>query len=210
MKRLIAVAGAMVLASAFAGTASAEKVDMKAFSCQELTQSMGSKDNDDQYGATVILYWLHGYLRTEEQGTVVDFDNMMKSFEKTTDFCAKNPNIGVMTASEKFMGDKEPKPGKGAIDLAIIKCEKVVHSDKNDSQGLGQILMWLHGFHAASDGETVIDFDKFASDSKSIGEYCNENQQVGFYTASEKIMTGEDAGDGSDEDNSGSEDNSQN
>lgn len=208
MKRLIAVAGAMVLASAFAGTASAEKVDMKAFSCQELTQSMASTDKDDQYGASVILYWLHGYLRTEAQGTVVDFDNMMKSFEKTTEFCAKNPNIGVMTASQKFMGESEPKAGKGAIDLAIIKCEKVVHTDKDDTQGLGQILMWLHGFHAATDGETVIDFDKFSSDSKSIGEYCNENQQVGFYTASEKVMSGEDAGDG--EDTSGSEDDSQN
>jgi hypothetical protein len=201
MQKLFAAAAAALMLFSFGQVASAESVDAKVFSCKELTAAMQSKDEDDQYGASVILYWMHGYLSTEERGTVMDFGTMMKSFEKTADFCSKNPNIGVLTASQKFMGENEPAPGNDAVDLAILKCEKIVQSDRSDAQGMGQILMWLAGYHASDNGETIIDFDKFKSDSESIGEYCQKNQQIGFYTASEKIM-GDDAEDdaGSDED----------
>lgn len=192
MKRILAALAAACCLSAFASAASAETIDAKAFSCKELTDSLASKDKEDQYGATVILYWIHGYLRTDEQGTVVDFNNMLKAFEQTTDYCSKNPNIGVLTASQKFMGAAEANPGSDAIDLAIIKCGKVLESEGDDGQGLGQILMWLEGFHAADDEETVIDLDQFAEDAKDIGAYCAENRMVGFYTASEKIMGSDD------------------
>jgi len=189
MRTLVSAVFAALSACVLVSPASAESIDASAFSCKELTDALGSSAENDQYGATVLLYWMHGYLATEEQGTVVDFDQMLKAFEKTTAFCAENPNIGVMTASEKFMGENLAAAGKEAIDLSVIKCEKVVNSDNNDAQGLGQIMMWLAGYHASYEENTVIDLDKFDTDTKKIGSYCGQNLQVGFYTATEKFMS---------------------
>lgn len=193
MKTIFATLSIALMSTLSVAPASAETVDAKVFSCQELTSAIASKDKDDQFGASAILYWIHGYLATEEQGTVMDFGNMMKSFEKTAEFCGKNPNIGVLTAGQKFMGENEPAAGTDAVDLAIMTCEKIVNSDRSDEKGLGQIMMWLAGFHASDDGDTLIDFNKLEEEATSIGSYCSDNQQVGFYTASEKFM-------GSDED----------
>jgi hypothetical protein len=192
MRNLVSAVFAALSLFALNTPASAESIDASAFSCKELTDALNSADESDQYGATVLLYWMHGYLATEEQGTVVDFDQALKAFERTAEFCAQNPNIGVMTASQKYMGENLAAAGKDAIDLSVIKCEKVINSDKDDAQGLGQIMMWLAGYHASYDENTVIDLDKFDTDTNKIGSYCGENLQVGFYTASEKFMNSSD------------------
>lgn len=189
MKRSVKSAAlAAILFGSFAQTAAAETIDASVFTCKELTEAMQSKSEDDQYGASVILYWISGYLATDDQGTVVDFDNVLKEFEQTVDFCTGNPQIGVLTASQKFMGENAEEATGEALDLSVIKCEKVISSDKDDVQGLGQIMMWLAGYHASYAENTVIDFDEFGKNSKLMGDYCRANTQVGFFTASQKFM----------------------
>jgi hypothetical protein len=182
-----AAIAALLLVVGFSA-ASATSMDASTFSCKELTEKNESTDKTAQYGASVILYWMAGYQATQEQGTVVDFDNMLKEFTQTTEFCSKNPGIGVMTASGNFMGENSVKATEKAIDLAILKCEAVNSTKENETDGLGQILMWLAGYHASVAKSTVIDMDKFAESVEKMTAYCAENPEMGLFTASEKFM----------------------
>ncbi len=201
MKRLLlsVIAAAFLLAPAISASA-AESLDASTLSCKELTEKVQSSDKSANYGASVILYWMEGYQATDEQGTVVDFDNVAKEFAATTDYCGKNPGVGVMTASSKFMGENAEDATPKAIDLAILKCEAVNSTKENETDGLGQILMWLAGYHASVAKSTVIDMEKFGASVEKITTYCVEHPEMGLFTTSEKFM-----GDDSDTDSGGDE-----
>lgn len=187
-----------------------EPMDASTVTCQQLTES-GNEGGQGAYGASVILYWMAGYHTTDDQDTVVDFDNLVKEMAATVDFCAKNPAISVMKASAKFMGENSSEPSGKAIDLSIIKCEQVNSSKPDDAEGLGQILMWLSGYHKSTGETTIIDMDEFAKSVDKMAEYCKKNPQIGLYTASEKFMSDESDGtdDSSDDNSDASDDNSE-
>ncbi|HET6390180.1 HdeA/HdeB family chaperone [Hyphomicrobium sp.] len=187
---LSAAAAALLLASPF-HTASADVIDASTLTCRDLVAKAASSDKKEEYGASVILYWVAGYLATVEQGTVVDFDNLGTEFGQTIEFCGDNPDIGVMTAAQKYMGENAEDATSKAIDLAILKCEGVMNSDVEDADGLGQILMWLAGYHASYAESKVIDTDKFKKSIEKIANYCAENPQMGLFTTSEKFMGGD-------------------
>lgn len=188
MLRFLACLAAAFMAIAGVPTgASAGPIDASTVTCKDLTDS-GKSGGDGAYGASVILYWMAGYHATDEQGTVVDFDNLIKEMGQTAEYCSQNPAIGVMTASAKYMGTNAPAATPKAIDLSILKCEHVNTSKPDDAEGLGQILMWLSGYHKSTGGTTLIDMDEFAKSAEKIGQYCGKNPEVGLYTASEKFM----------------------
>ena len=184
-----ALSAAMIAAVSL--PASAESVDASAFSCKELTDSLNSTDKETQYGAVVILSWMAGYNATEDQGTVVDFDTLKKDGNKVVDFCASNPNIGVMTAAAKFMGENATAVTKEAIDLAVIKCGAIAN-DPNptdaDAEGAGVVLMWLAGYYASAEEETMIDLDALGKSGEEIGKTCGENENMGLVTAARKVL----------------------
>lgn len=190
---LSAVTAALLLATSFT-SASADTLDASTLTCSELAEKSKSSDKTEAYGATVVLYWMAGYQATAEQGTVVDFDNLLKEFNETTEFCGQNPTVGVMSASEKFMGENAEDQTSKAIDLAILKCEAVNSTKEDETDGLGQILMWLAGYHASVAKSTVIDMDKFGESVTKMATYCAENPQMGLFTASEKFMGEEEDG----------------
>ena len=194
MRTLFGVIAAVLVLISVQGPAFADSVDASTVSCHELIEKSQSSDKTAQYGASVILFWMEGYQATSEQGTVVDFDNMAKEFAATTEFCSNNPGIGVMTASAKFMGENAEDATPKAIDLSILKCEAVNTTKENETDDLGQILMWLAGYHASMAKSTIIDLDKFGDSVAKMTTYCAENPDMGLFTASEKFMAEE--GDG--------------
>jgi acid stress chaperone HdeB len=185
------LAAAIVAAMAVVGaqtTASAETLDASAFSCADLTESANSSDKQGQLGASMILHWLHAYLGTEEQGTVIDANAMTTVFDQTKKFCSENPNIGVMTAAKKYMGENEPKPGKDALDVSVLTCEIVQEMAEKDENATAELIMWVMGYHASSGDDTLIDMTKMDTATKKMGSYCSDNKNVSFLTASEKMM----------------------
>lgn len=194
MLRFFACALAGVLSLAAATTvAMSEPMDASTLTCKQLTDS-GNEGGEGAYGASVILYWMAGYHTTDEQSTVVDFDNLVNEMKKTVEFCEKNPSISVMNASAKFMGENAGEATPKAIDLSIIKCEQVNASKPGDAEGLGQILMWLSGYHKSTGETTIVDMDEFSKSVDKMADYCKKNPQVGLYTASEKFMSEESDG----------------
>ena len=178
-------AAAVALFAATAAPAAAETVDAATISCETLTKGVEAKNIAF---VNAILNWMGGYHATEKQGTVVEWSKLSKAFEETVTFCGENPNIGVMSASEKFMGEEIEETGPKSFDLAIVTCENAL-SDKSVLKDLGDTLMWLSGYHTSMSKEkTMLDLDKFVEDTKKIATYCVAHPKNSLVTASEKYM----------------------
>lgn len=186
------VAGVFVLLmSALPLQARASTLDAMTFTCAQLNDANASDKHADHYGASTLLYWLAGYHATEGQGTIVDFDQLIAAFNKTSEYCKENAAISVFNASAQYLGSNAEEPGGEAVDLALITCQKAISTPKEQRDGLGQILMWLSGYHAGYAEDTVIDFDAFEGSAKEIGAYCAANPHIGLYAASDKFMGAE-------------------
>ena len=178
-------------AFATAGTAFAQQLDASTLTCKELIEASNSTKNDDQFGAGAILHWISGYLATQDQGTVMDFGAMKTDFGAVLEYCNANPEIGVMTAAEKYMGDNASEASADIVDLSTVKCQRVIDTKPDDVEGLSVILMWLAGYNASYKKDTIIDFDKLAKEGEQIGKFCGESPDFGLVTATNKFM-GED------------------
>jgi acid stress chaperone HdeB len=89
---------AMLAASA---PASAETVDLSTIKCKEFLDS--GKEN-----ISYIAMWLHGYYAGKaDASAVIDFDKFTKSAGELGKYCAENPTLGLITAADKTLADKD-------------------------------------------------------------------------------------------------------
>jgi acid stress chaperone HdeB len=93
------VAGATLLAAAMlaADGANAQAVDLAAISCKEFVEL--PKDT-----AAAVTMWLDGYLTDEDEPAVLDLDRIKVKAERLAAFCARNPQMGLISAAEDVMG----------------------------------------------------------------------------------------------------------
>lgn len=169
--------------------AQADPIDVSTISCERLATAYASKTADDLSFVNGILNWMGGYHATEDQGTVVDWDKLSDSFNKTVEFCSDHPSVGVLSASEKFMGENIEDASPESVDLAIVTCETVL-TNKDVQKNIGDTFMWLAGYHASyNNGSTMLDIDKFIKETSQIAEYCQANPKAGLVTAAEKFMS---------------------
>jgi len=179
---------------AFSLPASASGLDATTITCGELTAAEASQSSDDHFGAAVLLSWLAGYHATAEQGTVVDFDALKADVERTAAYCKEFPQVGVYSASEKFMGENATEVSSGAVDLATIKCRRIVDAaNADDSDGLAVIMMWLAGYYASDAEDTIIDKDKLEKQGYEIGKACALSTETGLITVANDVMQHDDS-----------------
>jgi acid stress chaperone HdeB len=194
MRRLYSIVAIALLQVAGLSTqALADKVDISTVSCSQLLAAIDSGSENDKSGMGGILYWIAGYVTTDEQGSVVDFDALGKDFEKILAGCKAKPKVGVLTIATKVLGENATAQGNEAIDLATMTCEAAVKSSKDEEEGLGFILMWIAGYHASDSEYKVFDTEEFVSAMEKVGEYCGAHPSVGLLTASEEFMSSDDS-----------------
>ncbi len=186
MNKLILSLVSAVLITACAAQASAEVIDTSTIACEKLVAAYKAKTEGSVGFVNGILNWMGGYHATEKQGTVVDWKKLSKAIDQTIEYCAEHPNVGVMSASEKFMGEQIEEAGPEALDVAIVTCENTLSAN---SIATGNTFMWLSGYHTSTNKEsTMLDIEKFKQHITQIAEYCVANPKTGLVTASEKFM----------------------
>ena len=84
---------AILATTAFA--ARAEVLDLSTMTCAKFQAS--SKDD-----IGIILTWLDGYYRNENDPPVIDTDKFVARAKKLGEFCSANPSIGLITATDKL------------------------------------------------------------------------------------------------------------
>jgi len=76
---------------------SAQKVDLSIIPCKEFISSPTER-------ISMILMWMTGYYADADDPPVIDFDEMKERATKLGEYCAKNPDMGLMTAAEEIFG----------------------------------------------------------------------------------------------------------
>jgi acid stress chaperone HdeB len=90
----ILVAAALTVAT----PAHAQKVDLSTISCKQFLES--SKET-----ISLILMWMAGYFADQDDPPVVDFDKMKEDAQALGAYCAKNPEMGLITAAEETIAN---------------------------------------------------------------------------------------------------------
>lgn len=84
----------------FCGCAVAGDIDLSTWTCQKFQSA--SKDD-----VGVILAWLDGYYRGDDDAPVINTDKFVANAKKLGEYCSAHPDIGLITATDKLFKPKE-------------------------------------------------------------------------------------------------------
>jgi acid stress chaperone HdeB len=94
-------AGALVAGLLFCGNAAfATEIDLSTWTCHQFQSA--SKDD-----IGVILAWLDGYYRGDNDPPIIDTDKFVENAKKLGEYCSAHPDIGLITATDKLFKPKE-------------------------------------------------------------------------------------------------------
>ncbi|QIB32712.1 HdeA/HdeB family chaperone [Ancylobacter pratisalsi] len=90
---------ALALACAFVPLpAFADQIDLSTMTCAEFLQS-------DKTEMMLTLAWLDAYYKDVDAPPVIDTDKFVANAGKLGDYCAANPTIGLITATDELFGE---------------------------------------------------------------------------------------------------------
>ena len=93
MKRVAAVLGCGMLA--WGAPAFADDIDLSTWTCHQF-QSASKED------VGVILAWLDGYYKEEDDPPVIDTAELVAHAKKLGEYCAAHPNDALIDATDKL------------------------------------------------------------------------------------------------------------
>lgn len=82
------------------GVASAEQIDLSTWTCKKFQSA--SKDD-----VGVILAWLDGYYKGENDPPVFDTDKFVANAKRLGEYCAAHPDMGLITAADTLFEKKK-------------------------------------------------------------------------------------------------------
>jgi len=91
----------LVLAAALATmpcSAMADRIDLSTTTCEQFLKS-------DQTEMMLTLAWLDAYYKDEDAPPVIDTEKFVANAEKLGGYCAANPSIGLITATDELFGE---------------------------------------------------------------------------------------------------------
>jgi acid stress chaperone HdeB len=83
------------LTPTYLSPAFADDIDLSTWTCKQFVSA--SKDD-----IGVILAWLDGYYKQEDDPPVIDTTKFVDNAKKLGEYCAANPEIGLITATDKL------------------------------------------------------------------------------------------------------------
>jgi acid stress chaperone HdeB len=97
---LVKVLSAIVTAALLATVTPvhAQKVDLSTITCKQFLEM--PRDS-----VSLILMWMTGYYADQDASPIIDFDKMKEDATKLAAYCAKNPDIGLITAAEETIAE---------------------------------------------------------------------------------------------------------
>jgi acid stress chaperone HdeB len=93
MKTAVATMAAAFLM--WSAPVSAADIDLSTWTCQRF-QSASKED------IGIILSWLDGYYKDEDDPPVIDTDLFVENAKKLGEYCSAHPDTGLITATDKL------------------------------------------------------------------------------------------------------------
>jgi acid stress chaperone HdeB len=78
--------------------AKAETLDLATMSCKQFVES-GSDE------IKMVLTWLDGWYKGDSDDAIIDTEVFVSNAKKFGAYCGANPNVSIVTAAEKILGE---------------------------------------------------------------------------------------------------------
>jgi len=72
-------------------------LDLSLLTCREFLAT----DKDE---IRIILAWLDGYYKDDQDPPILDTDALVANLKKLNEYCAANPTVGLITATDRLFG----------------------------------------------------------------------------------------------------------
>ena len=96
MRLITCAIGAIAIGLLAGGTsASATSIDLSTWSCAKFQ----SADKED---IGVILAWMDGYYRGEDDPPIIDTEKFVANAKKLGEYCSAHPETGIITAADEL------------------------------------------------------------------------------------------------------------
>jgi len=93
------VAGFLAAAMlACSSPAFAEDIDLSTWTCKKFQTA-------DKETIEIILTWLDGYYKDQDDPPVIEMDKFVDNAKKLGEYCSDHPDIGLITAADKLFSD---------------------------------------------------------------------------------------------------------
>ena len=83
---------------AYCNPASATDIDLSTWTCKQFLTA-------DQETIKLILTWLDGYYKDQEDPPVIETDQFVANAKKLGEYCGDHPDQGLITAADKLFSD---------------------------------------------------------------------------------------------------------
>ena len=93
MKFIAGVVAAALLACC--SPAVADDIDLSTWTCKKFQSA-------DKETIEIILTWLDGYYKDQDDPPVIETDQFVDNAKKLGEYCAAHPDIGLITATDKL------------------------------------------------------------------------------------------------------------
>jgi acid stress chaperone HdeB len=96
MKFSVGAAGVLVVGLIAGGApALSANIDLSTWTCAKFRAA-----NKDDVG--VIMAWMDGYYRDENDPPVIDTEKFVANAKKLGEYCAAHPDVGIVTAADEL------------------------------------------------------------------------------------------------------------
>ena len=96
MKLALGAVSAIIAGLLACGTSAfATSIDLSTWTCAKFQAA----DKDD---IGVILAWMDGYYRDEDDPPVIDTEKFVANAKKLGEYCSAHPEIGIVTAADEL------------------------------------------------------------------------------------------------------------
>jgi acid stress chaperone HdeB len=97
MKLFVSLLAAAMI-SCCSATAFAEDIDLSTWTCKKFQSA-------DKETIGIILTWLDGYYKDQDDPPVIELDKFVDNAKKLGEYCSDHPEIGLITAADKLFSD---------------------------------------------------------------------------------------------------------
>ena len=115
--------------------------------------------------------WMSGWFNHKWGYTSVGLNDFARNIASIKQFCTTSPQETVMAALERSILQPAPVTGQIKIDMSLITCKQYLASDAERKEMIGA---WMSGYVRASTNQSIFDFQRFANNKKTVGNYCKK------------------------------------
>jgi len=122
--------------------------------------------------ARTFSAWMSGWFNHKWGYVSVGLNDFARNIASIKQFCTTYPQESVMAALEGSVPQPGPVTGQIKIDMSLITCKQYSGSDAERKEMIGA---WMSGYFRASTNQSNFDFQRFANNTRSVGNYCKKN-----------------------------------